>query len=235
MKKSNKPFVSAVIVAAGRGTRMDMELNKQYIEIAGKPVLVRTLQVFEDCSKIEEVILVTNAQDIMYCKQQLIEIYGLNKVKSIVAGGDERQKSAYNGLCAISKDADIVMIHDGARPFIKTETICDCISQAKEFGGCVVAVPAKDTIKVADKNGFIMETLDRSVLWSIQTPQVFTCEILRNAHRKAMEDGFIGTDDAVLVERLGHKLKLVMGSYDNIKITTKEDLSIAQAIVGKRE
>lgn len=225
-------YISAVVVAAGRGTRMNMDINKQYIEISGMPVLARTLQVFEDCDFIDEIVVVVSPQDILYCKQNIIDAYGLEKVKSLVSGGSERQTSVYNGLKEVDMHCDIVLIHDGARPFISRGSILDSVRSAFEFGAACVAVPAKDTVKVCDQEGFIKETLDRSALWMIQTPQTFRYDLIMRAHQKALEDGFNGTDDAVLMERLGYRTKLVMGSYYNIKITTQEDLIIAEAIAG---
>jgi 2-C-methyl-D-erythritol 4-phosphate cytidylyltransferase len=235
MDKEAGLCISVVIVAAGKGTRMNMDINKQYIEVDGVQVLARTLQVFEDCTPVDEVILVVNSYDIVYCKQNIIGRYGLKKVKTIVAGGAQRQDSVLNGLQEISKSCDIALIHDGARPFIKEETILNSIEAAMEYGAACVAVPVKDTIKRGDSEGFIAETLDRSVIWSIQTPQVFKYELIMEAHMKAKEENYQGTDDAVLAERIGIKTKLVMGSYDNIKITTQEDLVIAEAIINSRE
>lgn len=225
--------VSAVIVAAGKGTRMNMDVNKQYIEVEGKAVLARTIQVFEDCEAVGEIILVVNQFDIVYCKQNIIDLYGFKKVKALVAGGAERQDSVFNGLNEVRPDCDIVLIHDGARPFVHIETIEDSIRTVQEYGAACVAVPVKDTIKRSDKDCFIAETLDRSVIWSIQTPQSFRYDLIMKAHIKAREDGFTGTDDAVLAERVGFRTKLVMGSYDNIKITTQDDLIFAEAIVRK--
>jgi len=230
MKKKNSLTASAVIVAAGRGRRMNMDVNKMYIDIGGKPVLARTIQAFEDCRLIDEIVLVVNEHDIVYCKQNTVDEYGFTKVKTIAAGGKERQNSVYNGLLAVNNGCGIVLIHDGARPFVSEKSIIDSINAADRFGAACVAVPVKDTIKRADDAGLVYETLDRSTLWSIQTPQAFRYSLIMKAHQKAMEDGFIGTDDATLVERLGIKPKLVMGSYDNIKITTREDLALAEVI-----
>jgi len=235
MKKSNDVFVSAVVVAAGKSSRMNMDTNKQYIEIGGVPVLARTLLAFQNCDKVREIIVVVNGQDILFCKQEIIDNYDLDKVKKLVAGGEERQESVYNGLIEVSEKCDIVLIHDGARPFVREESIYESISAAFEYGASCVAVPSKDTIKSADDDGFVNRTLDRKKLWIIQTPQAFRYELIMDAHRKAMEDGFKGTDDAVLVERLGLPLKLIMGSYDNIKITTQEDLIIGEAIAESRD
>jgi 2-C-methyl-D-erythritol 4-phosphate cytidylyltransferase len=229
--KKNKQFVSAVIVAAGRGSRMNMDINKQYIEVCGKPVLARTLEVFEESGLIDEIVLVVNEQDLVFCKQYVINRYRYDNIKALVVGGKERQNSVYYGLKEVSPECDIVLIHDGARPFFPKESIQSSIDAANEFGAACVAVPVKDTIKAAGVEMLVKETLDRSALWSIQTPQTFRHSLLIEAHTKALEDGFTGTDDSSLVERMGIRTKLVMGSYNNIKITTKEDIAIAEAIV----
>lgn len=230
MKKDNECFTSAVIVAAGKGTRMNMDVSKQYIEVADKPVLARTIQAFENCRFIHEIILVVNEYDMLYCKQEVIEKFGFRKVKSLVAGGSERQSSVFNGLKEVDKSCDIVLIHDGARPFIEEDTILACTQAALEFKACCAAVPVKDTIKTASEDGFIKQTLNRSELWSVQTPQAFKYNVIMEAHKRAAEECFIGTDDAVLVEKTGIKVKLVKGSYNNIKITTHEDLIFAESI-----
>jgi len=235
-KPSNnvKEIMSAVIVAAGRGTRMNLEQNKQYIDVLGKPILARTLQVFEDCIAIDEIIVVVNEQDIIYCKENVIDRYNLLKVKALVTGGAERQNSVYNGLLQVDPRCSLVIIQDGARPFISKDCIYAGIEAAKDFGAACMAVPVKDTIKKSDSEGFVHETIDRSMLWSIQTPQIFKYDLIMNAHKEATKSNFLGTDDAVLIERLGLRLKLVMGSYDNIKITTIEDLAVAEAILERR-
>lgn len=230
MKRNCDLKISAVIVAAGRGTRMNMDINKVYVEVYGKPILARTIQVFEKCSYIDEIILVVGSQELIHCKQNVIDFYGFTKVKALVCGGEERQNSVYNGILEVSEDCDIVLIHDGARPFVTEDNIIDSIDAAYEYGAASVAVPVKDTIKVSDTEDFASETLDRSKLWSIQTPQAFRYGVIAQAHERAVKEGFMGTDDAVLVERMGQKMKLVPGNYYNIKITTKEDLCIARAI-----
>ncbi|HOM03713.1 MAG TPA: 2-C-methyl-D-erythritol 4-phosphate cytidylyltransferase [Acetivibrio sp.] len=231
MKKDKKIRVSAVVVAAGKGTRMNMDVNKQYINVGGIPLLARTLKVFEDCFLIDEVVLVVGNSDMFYCKENVVEAYNLKKVKMLVAGGAQRQDSVYNGLLQVSVESDIVVIHDGARPFINEEIIENCIEAAEEFGASTAAVPVKDTIKSADSGGFVKETLERSTLWAIQTPQAFLKDVIMKAHKKAADDGFYGTDDTVLVERMGIRTRLVMGSYNNIKITTREDLTFAEALI----
>jgi len=231
LKKSWKGIVSVVIAAAGKGTRMNLDINKQYIEICRMPVLARTIEAFQECRFIDEIVLVINQNDLVYCKKNIIDAYGFTKVGKIVAGGDKRQQSVFKGLNEVSRDCEIVLIHDGARPFIREDVILESIAEAKDFGASCVAVPVKDTIKRSGSEGFFEETLQREGLWSIQTPQTFKYEIIKDAHEQAVKDGFEGTDDSVLVERLGLPVKIVMGSYDNIKITTQEDLAIGEAII----
>jgi 2-C-methyl-D-erythritol 4-phosphate cytidylyltransferase len=226
--------VCAVIVAAGRGTRMNMDRSKQYVDIAGKPVLARTIQTFEDCPEVEDIVVVANEQDLDYVRSEIIERYGFVKVRKLAAGGSERQDSVFNGLKQLDEKCDIVLIHDGARPFVGILEIKSVIEAAIEYGAACTAVPAKDTIKRADPDGFIAETPDRSNLWQVQTPQAFKVETIMEAYRKAYKDGFRGTDDSMLAERLGCKVKLVMGNYNNIKITTREDLLFAAAIAGEQ-
>ncbi|NLL05294.1 MAG: 2-C-methyl-D-erythritol 4-phosphate cytidylyltransferase [Clostridiaceae bacterium] len=231
MKRENKSYVSVVIVAAGKGTRMNMEVNKQYINVGGIPILARTIEKFDCLNYIDEIILVVHSDDILYCKENIIHGRNYMKIKSVLVGGATRQDSVFNGLKEVTEKADIVLIHDGARPFIDEDSIIRCIEGAEQCGVATVAVPVKDTIKSSDKEGFVNLTLDRSILWSIQTPQAFKYDIIMDSHKQARLDGFIGTDDTVLAERIGNKTRLVMGTYNNIKITTREDLNFAEAIV----
>lgn len=233
MKRITEGLVSAVIVAAGKGSRMNMDINKQYVDICGVPVLARTLRVFEDCMQVDELILVVNESELIYCKQKIVDMYGFRKIKVLVSGGASRQESVYRGLQQVDPSCAIVLIHDGARPFIREEELLDSVQAAEECGASCVAVPVKDTIKKAGQGDFVEETLERSALWSVQTPQTFRYALIQAAHRIAAEEGFTGTDDATLVERLGYPLKLVQGSYFNIKITTQEDLVLAEAIASK--
>lgn len=224
--------VCAVIAAAGQGSRMGMAQNKQYLEVLGIPILARTIQAFEDCCAVNEIIITVGETEVEYCQLNIVEKYGFQKVKAVVIGGATRQQSVFSGLKSVSPDCGIVLIHDGARPFIDDDSIRACIAAAADCGAAIAAVPVKDTIKRADADGFVDETVDRSSLWSIQTPQAFRCQLIVEAHRRAEDESFDGTDDAVLVERLGLKVRLVMSSYYNIKITTREDLAIAAAIAG---
>jgi 2-C-methyl-D-erythritol 4-phosphate cytidylyltransferase len=221
---------TAIITAAGKGTRMNSDINKQYIDIAGIPVLARTIAAFENCEAIADIIVVVNEDDIKYCRNNIIEKYNFSKVKALIGGGSERQNSVYKGLCAADGNSKIVLIHDGARPFVSEKNIIDCISAAIEFDACGIGVRLKDTIKICDTNGFVTTTPDRSSLWSIQTPQAFKYDIVMNAHKMAIQSGYIGTDDLVLVERQGIQVKIIEGSYQNIKITTPEDLIIGESI-----
>lgn len=226
--------VSAIIVAAGKSSRMGGDKNKLYIDIDGMPVIARTLRVFEECDAVDEVVLVVNTNDMDFCREAIVEKYRLDKVKHIVAGGASRQKSVRNGLSVLGSTTDIVIVHDGARPFVTCEQIRESILASSEYGAAIVAVPVKDTIKVLDSRGFVSYTPGRDKLISVQTPQAFRHDLIIRAHEQAEKDGITGTDDAVLVERLGHKVGIVGGSYDNIKITTPEDLIIAEKILEAR-
>lgn len=221
---------SAVIAAAGRGKRMGLDMNKQYVEVLGQPILAMTIQRFENCSHIDEIVIVANENEIEYCKESIVDKFGFKKVKAVIPGGETRQQSVFRGLSQVSEDCGIVLIHDGARPFILEESIMACINAAAEYGSGCAAVPVKDTVKLADADGFVDRTIDRSGLWQIQTPQAFEFGLIMDAHRRALSEGFDGTDDAMLVEKLGGKVKLVMSDYYNIKITTREDLIFAEAI-----
>ena len=227
--KNNKCTV--IIAAAGIGKRMGSDTPKQFLQIKGKPVLYYTVDAFEKNDNIDSVVIVTGRESIEYCRKEIVEKYAFKKVKAIVEGGKERQNSVYNALNTITADTDIVLIHDGARPFIMQEDINKVILSVKEYGSAVLAVKSKDTIKIADTDGFVSETPDRSFMWNIQTPQGFGFSVVKEAYDKAGKDGFIGTDDSSLVERLGKRVKLVEGHYTNIKITTKDDLIIAESIL----
>jgi 2-C-methyl-D-erythritol 4-phosphate cytidylyltransferase/2-C-methyl-D-erythritol 2,4-cyclodiphosphate synthase len=215
---------SAVVVAAGRGTRMGTKESKQYLELAGKPILVHTLQIFERMAEIGEIVLVTGADDVERCSA-LVRDNGLCKVTAIVAGGSERQHSVRIGLAAAS--CDWVMVHDGVRPLTSPEAIRRVIEAAYSHDAAVLAVPVKDTIKQVSADGLIAGTPDRKTLWAIQTPQAFRRELLAECHARAAEEGFLGTDDAMAVERYGRAVAVAEGEYTNIKVTTPDDLAWA--------
>lgn len=226
---------TALIMAAGKGTRMNADINKQYMEIAGIPVLARTLGAFQKCDEIDAIVIVINEDELNLCKNNIVERYNFTKVKALVSGGSERQNSVYKGLCSLEDKDGLVLIHDGARPFVSQQNIIDCISAIKTYGACGVGVRLKDTLKISDRDGFVAQTPDRSNLWSIQTPQGFYIPIILAAHEKAIQDDFLGTDDMMLVERQGIPVKIVEGSYQNIKITTPDDLIIGESISAKMD
>ena len=223
-----------VIVAAGTGSRMNMGINKQFIKLEGKEVIVYTIEKFYNNPNIDDIVVVVKESESEFFKKEIIERYNFKNIK-IAYGGKERQDSVYNGLKLLDKKCDVVLIHDGARPFVSNKTIDICIEEAKEHKAIVVGVPVKDTIKVIDDNNNIVDTPNRSILWAVQTPQTFDYNILLDAYEDAYKSGFYGTDDAMLVERIGHKVKMVEGSYNNIKITTKEDLNIGSQILNSRD
>ena len=219
-----------IILAAGKGKRMGSPINKQYLSLKGKPLLFYTLMAFSRCNLIDDIVIVTGENEIDYCKTEIVEKYEINKVSQIVKGGQERQHSVLNGLLA-AKGCDIVLIHDGARPFIDYSIIEDGIKFAKLYGACTCGVTPKDTIKIKNHDGFLVETLDRKFLVNIQTPQCFKYDLILNCHKKLLEEGSCVTDDTMVVEKYGNKVFLYEGSYNNIKITTPEDLIIGEKII----
>ena len=221
--------IAALVLAAGKCSRMKSECPKQFIEICGKPVVAYSLLEFEKCSKIQEIVLVTGQDDIAYCQKEIVERFGLRKVKKIVAGGTQRYWSVWNGLQEVS-DSDYVLIHDGARPMITQQIIEDSIEEVVRTNACTVGVPVKDTIKIVDGNGMGIDTPDRNTLWQIQTPQSFRVELLIAAYNKMREEKCVNiTDDTMIMEQFsGVKSKVIMGDYRNIKLTTPEDLFVAE-------
>lgn len=227
--------VSAIIAAAGMSNRMGSKINKQFIAIDNKPILVHTLEKFEKCKYIDEIILVSKEEEVEYCRKEIVKKYGFKKVVKIIRGGKERQDSIYNGLLALNENTDIVLTHDGARPFVKIESIEAGIKGVVEHGACVIGVPVKDTIKAVDEKELIHHTPKRSLLWAAQTPQCFWTSLIKQGYEHAIKEGIVGTDDSSLVEKIGHKVKMIMGSYDNIKITTPEDLVIGEFLLKSKE
>jgi 2-C-methyl-D-erythritol 4-phosphate cytidylyltransferase len=219
-----------IIVAAGKGRRMGSTISKQYLNIKGKPLLFYTLMTFSKCDLIDDIILVTGESEIDYCKDEIVNKYGIGKVRQIVKGGQERQHSVLNGLLVI-KNCDIVLIHDGARPFVDYRIIEDGIRFAKFYGACSSGVKPKDTIKKKNHLGFVVDTLDRDFLINVQTPQCFQYDLILDCHKRLFDEGKLVTDDTMVVERYGHKVFLYEGSYSNIKITTPEDLIIGEKII----
>ena len=228
---------AAIVLAAGRGSRMKSKIQKQYLLLKGKPVLYYSLKAFEE-SFIDEIILVTGEEEIEYCRKEIVEKYGFTKVSHIVTGGKERYHSVFCGLQALT-DCDYVFIHDGARPFVTEQMLERAYETVQKEHACVVGMPVKDTIKLADENGFAKETPRRDLLWMIQTPQVFSYALVKSAYASFLEreqellaQGIKMTDDAMVVETFTDTgIRLVEGSYENIKITTPEDLRIAEALL----
>lgn len=229
--------IIAIVLAAGRGKRMQSDVAKQYLLVRNKPVLYYSLKAFQD-SIVDEIILVTAENEITYCKEEIVDKYAITKVNRIIAGGKERYHSVHNGLKAC-EDADVVLIHDGARPFVDEAIIERNINMVKEYGACVTGMPVKDTIKIADENGFVKETPRRDLIWAIQTPQTFRYELIKKSYDLFFENEeenckrYSVTDDSMMAEIFGGlKVKLVEGSYNNVKITTPEDMMLAEIILG---
>ena len=222
-------MISAIVLAGGRGKRMNYHKSKQFIEIKGKPVLVYTLEKFIYNKSIDEVILVLPEDEVDYCKKEVLQRYSL-KVDRIVIGGKERQDSVFNALEAMEK-ANIVLIHDGARPFISEKIIEEGIKYANIYGAAAPGVTPKDTIKIKNEDNISVDTPDRNTLVAVQTPQCFKYDEIYQCHRKSKEENAIVTDDPSVVERYGHKVYLYEGDYTNIKITTPEDLILAERLI----
>ncbi len=234
--------ISAILLAGGSGKRMQSDIPKQYMLLGEKPVLYYSLEAF-DKSSVDEILLVVNENDIEYLEENILSRYPLDKPVRVVTGGEERYHSVYNGLKAIS-EGEYVLIHDGARPFITTEMIEEIIVSLREHPACAVGVPVKDTIKIVDTTGTITETPDRSFVWAIQTPQAFSRSLISRAYdmllgefHKDVQDKKISiTDDTMVLEyTLNYPVKMIMGSYRNIKITTQEDLIMGEALLQRKK
>ncbi len=223
----------AIILAGGAGKRMGTATNKQFLLLDSKPIIVRTLQVFEECRPVDGVYLVVNQKDLPVMQEEILETYKFNKVLKLVIGGRLRQDSVKNGLEAIENPCDIVIIHDGARPFVSPSFIEKGIFLMEMFDAVIPALPVKDTIKTVSKEGFVMKTLERDYLWNVQTPQTFKYELILKAYREGMNKKLYGYDDATFLEHMGKKVKVIEGSPYNIKITTPEDLIIAKGMLSQ--
>jgi 2-C-methyl-D-erythritol 4-phosphate cytidylyltransferase len=223
-------MVTAIIVAAGKGTRMREAQRKQYLLLAGLPILTRTLMVFDKCAEIKQVILVIPPDDFSYCRKNILNPAGLSKKVILAPGGQRRQESVLNGLKAVDPGCSIAVIHDGVRPFLRNSQLLACIDGAKESGACILGVPAYETLKQANASEHIIQTLERDDIWLAQTPQAFRYDLIRKAHDRASKEGYSATDDASLVERLGGTVKIIAGSRNNIKITIQEDFEMARRL-----
>lgn len=226
--------VSAIIPCAGRGRRMGEQANKLFLELNGRPVVAVTLATFQACDLIGEVIVIAHPDEVQRCRE-IQETYGFSKVREIVPGGLERQDSVYEGLLVLDAACRIVVIHDGARPLVTGETIARAVEEARKSRAVAMGVPVKDTVKEVAEDGRIVRTLDRKVLWAVHTPQVFDKEVVLPCYEEARKEGFRGTDDSSIVERYGYEVKMLQDMYENIKITTKEDLIFAEAVLRGRK
>ncbi|MGB9498289.1 MAG: 2-C-methyl-D-erythritol 4-phosphate cytidylyltransferase [Dissulfuribacterales bacterium] len=220
----------AVIVAGGKGERMNSDIRKQYLLLGNLPILSHTLLVFDSCPLVNRIYLVIPEIDFDFCRKYILEPIYLTSEIQLVSGGKERQDSVFNGMSAITDKDDIVVIHDGVRPFVTAKLIEACIYGAEKDGGCMLGVPAVDTLKILDSDGYVLNTMQRSDVWLAQTPQAFDCKLIKKAHDHALAEGFRGTDDASLVEYLGKRVRVISGSPYNIKITNQKDMVIAGAI-----
>ncbi|WP_195337001.1 2-C-methyl-D-erythritol 4-phosphate cytidylyltransferase [Paraclostridium bifermentans] len=219
-----------VIVAAGTGSRMKKDINKQFIKLKNKEIVAHTIEKFYNSENIDDIVVVIREDEEEYFNKNIKEKYGFTNIK-VAHGGNERQDSVFNGIKMLKKECEVVLIHDGARPFVTDGIIKRSINKANEHNAIVVGVKVKDTIKVVSDNGNIIDTPNRSYLWAVQTPQVFKYDIITKAYEDAYNNNYYGTDDAMLVERIGYNVKMIEGSYNNIKITTQEDLEFGEQIL----
>ena len=228
------PRTAAVVPAAGRGLRMGGATPKQFLTVGGLPILVHALRVLEGSTAVTEIILAVPAADREYCLNEIVARYQFHKITKVVPGGEQRQGSVRHGLAELDQDVDIVIVHDAVRPFLTADMVARVIDAAAQHGAAIVAIPMRDTIKRAGVDGLIETTVDRNHLWQAQTPQAFQRTLLQTAHRKAYLEKYHATDDAQLMEWLGHRVAIVEGSGENIKITRPEDLGIGEAILAAR-
>lgn len=219
-------YVAAIIVAAGRGTRMGSDMPKQYLTIAGKTILDTTLYKFEKSNEIDEIILIVNKEDLEFVSENIAGSY--EKVKSVNAGGSTRMESVFEGIRAVSNNCDIVLIHDGVRPFVSYNLISSCVEGAYTHKACIPVIDVTDTIKEVSGDGTVRNTLDRSMLRAVQTPQAFDYNLIRDCYIKAVTEDAVFTDDASIAEFYGHKVITIDGLSRNMKITTPLDLRIAE-------
>lgn len=225
--------VAAIIPAAGMGVRMQSQISKPYLLLAGKPILAHTLEVFESVREVQEVTVVAHPDDLDYCREEVIAAHGFKKVLRLVPGGKERQDSVYHALKALQQedDLEIILVHDGVRPFINPEQIRRVIKAARSQGAAILGLPAQDTLKRVSPQKKVIHTLDRKDIWQIQTPQGFQAGLLRRAFREAYSRNFYGTDEASLLEEMGQQVAVIPGDPWNLKITTQDDLRLAEALL----
>lgn len=238
METARERKTAAIVLAAGHGKRMQSEVAKQFMELQRKPLLFYSLKAFEE-STVDTVVLVTGKEEISYCQKEIVGKFGFQKVSQITAGGKERYHSVYAGLLALSENGfppdGLVLIHDGARPLVTGEIISRAVEGAAKYGACAAAMPVKDTIKVADEDGFCAATPKRSTLWQMQTPQAFSFALILDAYKRLFSGEEYQkdvTDDAMVVETMtDSRVKLILGDYSNMKVTTPEDMAVAEALL----
>jgi 2-C-methyl-D-erythritol 4-phosphate cytidylyltransferase len=229
--------VAAIIAAAGLGRRMQQEVPKTYLHLAGKPILVHTLEVFEKVPEVHEVLVVVHPEDLEFCQEEIIAPYPLKKVLRLVPGGKERQDSVYNALKVLKKEKEeleVILVHDGVRPLVTPAQVGQVVAAARKYGGAILGIPCQDTLKRVNPRGEVLNTVDRRELWQVQTPQAFRADVLWQAYREAMDRKSYATDEAALVEALGKPVVMVPGSPLNLKITTQDDLKMAEAFLNFR-
>lgn len=224
----------AIIPAAGLGLRMGGAVRKQFLPLGGLPLLVHSLRVFQSSRVIDSVILAVPEEDVQYCRTEIIGVHGFTKVTYVVAGGRERQDSVRQALAVVDQNVRLVVIHDAVRPFVTDAMVRQIVEAASADGAAIIALPMRDTVKQVGADHLIERTIDRKALWLAQTPQAFRRDWLEEAHRKAESEGLIATDDAFLLEWMGHPVRVVEGSGENIKVTRPEDLVIGEAILASR-
>jgi 2-C-methyl-D-erythritol 4-phosphate cytidylyltransferase len=226
----------AIIPAGGAGRRMGGEIPKQYLLLAGIPILAHTLSAFQHSPFVDEMILAVPEADIAEVRRAVVEPYGFSRVRLVIAGGKERQDSVRNALAHVRDEHEVILVHDGVRPFVTGDLIERAVAGAKKYGAVSAGIPVRDTVKKADEAGLVVKTVPREGLWLTQTPQAFRREVILAAYERATADGFYGTDDASLVERTEFPVRMIMGDQDNIKVTTPEDLARGERIVcGRKE
>lgn len=223
--------VAALIPAAGTGQRMGGPIAKQFLQLAGRAILARTLEVFEACTAIDEVWVIVAAEHQELCQREIVTRYGLQKVQGVVVGGNTRQESVWQGLQNITEAIDLVVVHDGVRPLVTESVLLDTLHTAEQYGAAIAAVPVKDTLKRVSAGRAVEATIPRESLWRVQTPQAFQRPLLYAAFRYAREHGLEVTDEAGLLEALGHQVRVVPGKESNIKITTPDDLQLGEAFL----
>ncbi len=219
-----------IIVAAGSGSRMKANINKQFIKLNDKEIIAYTIEKFYNNKNINDIVVVIKEDEYEFFQQEILDKYNFDNIK-IAYGGKERQDSVYNGIKSLDKNCKYVLVHDGARPFVNEDIINRSLKEVKQFKSVVVGVPVKDTIKVVNSNNYIIDTPNRSTLWSVQTPQTFDYNVIKRAYEDAFDNDFYGTDDAMLVERIGYNVKMIYGCYNNIKVTTPEDIDMGTQIL----